>query len=86
MKDLTTVNQLATYSGESAGEMTKTINDLTSASFPQKDAENYIQTLMQLGVPNDLLEKNAQALNEIQIGTGASCSNLPFSLRVILKS
>ena len=67
-----TVGQLANYAEMSNNEMEKLVASTATAKFPVKDVENYVEELDQLGVPNELLKQNAQAMNEIQLGTGAS--------------
>jgi len=66
----TSMQQLAIFSGETNSQMTTLINNITSASVSQQYAEQYVQTLMQLGVPNDLLQKNADELAKIGEATG----------------
>ena len=68
----TNMTQLANDTGESTTKMTDLINSVTTPEVSQQSAESYIMTLMQLGEPNDLLEKNAEVMDKIQEGTGAS--------------
>ena len=68
----TNMTQLANDTGESTTKMTDLINSVTTPEVSQQAAESYIMTLMQLGEPNDLLEKNAEVMDKIQEGTGAS--------------
>jgi hypothetical protein len=69
-EDQTAMQQLAIFTGETNQQMTTLVNNVTSASVSQQYAEQYIQTLMQLGVPNDLLQKNAEELAKIGEATG----------------
>ncbi len=66
----TAMQQLAIFTGETNSQMTTLVNNVTSASVSQQAAEQYIQTLMQLGVPNQLLEQNADELAKIGEATG----------------
>lgn len=66
--------QTATYTGMSDEEVKSMETSLSSASFPIESVDSYIEILMQLDVPNDLLKENVAALNEITLGTGSAAS------------
>jgi hypothetical protein len=69
------IDKISTQTGIATGKMTDWVYAMTDAHFPAADAENYIEVLSQLGVPNEKLVDNAKAMNEIQIGTGASSAS-----------
>jgi hypothetical protein len=68
------IDKIATATGIANDKMTDLVYNMTNAHFDSTDAENYIEVLHQLQVPNDLLDKNAKAMNEIQIGTGITAA------------
>ena len=67
-------DKLSNYTGMSTDKVNELVTSMSSASFPSESVTDYLNELMQLGVTNDLLEKNARALNEVTLGTESAAS------------